>query len=421
MAAAVMHPVSEASPWMATSSISSSSDSVSYIDDASGSPEILGPFKLPVQIPISRARTSHYDLEEEMLSHIPSRGPASERVARPPVAPAQHRQSNSSVPQLAEQLQHPSAGVRRNTAIALGRLGEAAARRGLTEVVLEHRNTLSDLHEDESTEVRQAAAFALGHLRDAAEIHSRTGDTAGNFSKASGSLMRTASDGAIFSDGFRERIRGHTWKTGLRPLLAEIMARHRFTRRSYQELIEDEMNEVLEVLKKSKSPTWAIKEESCKLDAELEHADAGVRASAVLSLGRLGPAGEAHAGHIQQRLYDNDAFVRAASAVTLGQASQVSGPDKDMSGQSGLSGSLARIQGQLRHSASTSSTGKAGKPRWRPASACDAGRLSRSSASGSSGRMPRPASAGAVRPVARPSSPALARGGRLRSRSRGPC
>lgn len=397
--------------------------------------------------------------------------PNATRLAAVPVMLAQPRPP-LAVTKLTEQVEHSSSGVRKAAALALGRLGEAAVRRGLSEVALEHAGVLSELHMDTSAGVREAAALALAHVKAAVGSHSGLGSfdalldqqlwqyrSSAEYAEHAASiaregnegyglmrvgsvavlqakevlgaqLKRTASEGALLqppatyaqatlSSSSRE-------KPNLRQTLAENSSKRRWVRPRCHDVEQAEKQEIMALVRKPSDGPAAIQEQARGCVNNLDHFDAGVRASAAIALGRLGPAGALHAGELRRKLVDTDGFVRAAAAVSL---SQVAPPSKGSSGtrssrtsrgnKSGRSGASSRPR-----SAPRSVSNVAARPR--PASdaargAAHGAQRPRPASAGAARGHVRPASVGAARrssqATSRPTSPKLARGGRLRSAS----
>lgn len=321
---------------------------------------------------------------------------------------------------------------------------------------MDHAGVLSELHMDACPNVREAAATALAQVRAAVDSYSRAGGldvllaqqlrqhraaaenaaaaareartSVGDERGAEGAglmrvgsaavlqaketlgaqLKRTASGGAMLPPRSESVRPCPQQRPSLRQVLAEESAKRRWARPRCHEVAQAEANEVLSLLRKPPVGAQAVEERTCALAAELEHADAGVRASAAIALGRLGPAGTVHAGHLRPRLTDTDAFVRAAAAASLAQA--VPG------GGQGSGGARASDGSRTSRSACPEA---ARRPRSAPRSASNAASRPRPAPGAvPSVRPPRPVSAGAARRPARavspPASPKLARGGRLR-------
>jgi len=371
----------------------------------------------------------------------------------PQVQPSRSPRPVRAVMMLAEQIEHSAPGVRKSAALALGRLGEAAARRGFEHAVFEHAFAIAEMQRDSSFAVREAAGSALAQVKMAAES-TRDGRSGGlsirlaqhlrqnasaNFATEPTSeaelgllasrMTRTASDGALFSSlSSSSLVKG---MTGLRDVLEETCTARRWGRPRYQERVESDMKEINAILHRPSRNRLLVQERALKLAAELEHDDAGKRVTAALALGRLGAAGEPQLGPLRVRLGDRDSFVRAAVAVAMKQISgavyaaagakragspakrkkdkKKRSPSQEKAGKraEGTSGRIAKVakkpnallkeRGKENSAPRSSSAGRkppASSPALRPASASAAGR-----ATPTQPRVQptRPASAGAAR------------------------
>lgn len=338
--------------------------------------------------------------------------------------------------------------------MSLGRLGEAAVRRGIEQDVLQHAAILCDMHMDTSDAVRQAAADALTRVRTAAEKSSGPGISemlrehihnhgAVRFAASrppprdldedasARKLRRAASDGTLAATYHTQH--GEKPVSLLRQRVMQTSAKHRWHRPTYQKFVEMDMRDVWDVLDKPNCKEQTAKEQACRLADELESKDAGTRSRAALSLGRLGAAAGAYAGLLRRCLNDSDSFVRAAASIAIGQIEAATGeannakPTKGKkrrtgsstrarsSGTTGSSGS-SRPASSSKARPSANASGRAGSSSAPPSRPASAGQARPSSAGAA--RASRPASAGASRPTQ-----SLARGGqilqgRMRSTSR---
>lgn len=275
-------------------------------------------------------------------------------MPRPEAKPVTSRPAHA-VTALTDQLQHPSDGVRKAAARSIGRLGEAAVRRGLAEAAAEHASVLAELHLDPSASVREVAFSALAQVRKAAAEHSgacsvsevlseqlrlhaatrfyripasepepaeKVETPAQRFmscSSSSGCLARPSSSGTLSkalsaSDATLFPAR-RSARPGSAPMSRQAASR---ARAFAKEESKADTREVLHILHRPVSAA-ADKEEAGRLALQLADADASTRAAAAMALGHMGEAACAHAGTLIQRLTDTDSFVRAAAAVSLGK------------------------------------------------------------------------------------------------------
>mmetsp|Transcript_114986 Transcript_114986/g.198706 ORF Transcript_114986/g.198706 Transcript_114986/m.198706 type:complete len:546 (+) Transcript_114986:67-1704(+) len=273
--------------------------------------------------------------------------PEREKLPEPDVEPSTRQER--AVKALADQLQHESAGVRKSAARSLGRLAEAALRRGLSEVTLEHAGVLADMHLDSSADVREVAFSALAEVRQAADEHPSgaaitsmlseqlRGHAATRFYRgpsrepAHAELPMTPAKRSISGGGrssSTHRLRQALSETSLHPsrVAAQRLLRPRHmskqavqrARALDKEEAKQDTRELLRHIHKSLSPAEE-KQEAQRLAQQLGDPDAAVRASAAMALGNLGQAAQQYVGLLMDRLTDRDSFVRAAAAVAIGK------------------------------------------------------------------------------------------------------
>lgn len=216
-----------------------------------------------------------------------------------------------AVTALADQLQHESAGVRKSAARSLGRLAEAALRRGLSEVTLEHAGVLANMHLDTNADVREVASSVLAQVQRAAEEQPRSGSgSVGKFPDSHSCLRKALSETSLHPH--RVAAQKH-----LRPKHMSRQAAQRARALDKEEAKQD----IRELLHQLHKPASAVEEqqEAQRLAKQLEDPDAGLRASAAMALGHMNQAARPYVGLLMERLTDRDSFVRAAAAVALGK------------------------------------------------------------------------------------------------------
>lgn len=256
-----------------------------------------------------------------------------------------------AVTALADQLQHESAGVRKSAARSLGRLAEAALRRGLSEVTLEHAGVLANMHLDTNADVREVASSVLAQVQRAAEEQPSGAAINAMLSEQLSSHIgiryyrdparepahaelpttpaKRSGSGSVgkFPDS-HSCLRKALSETSLHPhrvaaqkhLRPKHMSRQAAQRARALDK-EEAKQDIRELLHQLHKPASAVEEqqEAQRLAKQLEDPDAGLRASAAMALGHMNQAARPYVGLLMERLTDRDSFVRAAAAVALGK------------------------------------------------------------------------------------------------------